>query len=1131
MSIRGLFRYRNKNLDGLHVNKRNFNGLDMNNNNSFINFHDDAMDNHNNNSFEVSIIDTVNVDLCMVITFNTKVHDKMKVLMLSNTISMYEALRPRVKCFLVNTNNNLNVSDSDELGNVKWPWEKLEPPDTNKYGTPLFMSLIKRVEMACIGVPLLAYANADILFDKVEIFRTLDILLKWNRGGSEFIGVGRRSNHDLTGVLDSRDVTRVNSELFVDVAQDYFILSRGIIGKLFDSLPSYVIGRRAYDNAIVDWAYHEKCLIDLTETLTALHQTTSDGNYAGHSDKNHDKEYNVQLPNAMYDHGSTGYAQISSQKSASGGAIVIVHKDTLNVVAEIKESKLPGDIEFTVRGNPVTSLPSPLLVTFGNMAYKEMLGSMVCNFMLFPPMNSQLLVLVTDKELAKYLESLDSDIIIGYYHDDIQDRHDYDTPNYVRLMLLRGQLLVKLLGDRVVIWLEADVGYYENLLNHPKIPDSSTDITFVWDGQGYNGGFIRFAATSRALEFYSKLVEKMKRGIERGDFTNDQTILNDMISTFNISFNMLDECMFRTGAYYTKDHGPAMQKKCKGIRPVVQLHNWIVGTQRKIEMAKEHNMWFVDDESQTLKCKQRDLKLIVMTMDRQKSLDRLLKSVTTAAYPENARIDLQVSVDHKVGEVHDVDTMKFLNSFQWPYGVFEVIAWEEPKGIFGQWVDSWPCELYKSDLYKAVILLEDDLEVSPIYFDWFTNAHRVYASANLGAVTGMRASLVAQEGVQLSASELVPDGIEVFAYRLIATWSMSPTYNSWKDFRKWVKVAKADPNFDPVVDGTVPGQWYRDFKAHGNEAGMWEIWYMKFMHDQGLYTLYPWVDNGTSTIVCNWREKGLHFSGNDVSRDYPLALALPGGILTQTFVPYVDWGLAFYYCLTEFPYGGNSNQILAIVWGQKRAMQKHKYLRLSTRRQSFPPGWAHLVEHWDELFDKDAIPLFLMDGVDDERCAERVSMESTYLDMMDMRAANVTLPIPRYELRDRVEKDQRQKSVSVHGRSLDGYCDSAGYLCSTIMTDTSRVVDMCDYSEPRIRKLFDIHDESVSITLFTDGQNEAAIRTYGVVDDRPFFEQLWAMVMSPRHIGNPKSSMDFLIHMWRRQLGVPGVMEPVDCYQ
>ena len=661
-----------------------------------------------------------------------------------------------------------------------------------------------------------------------------------------------------------------------------------------------------------------------------------------------------------------------------------------------QDPSLPRDIQFTVRGRPASSLPSPLLVTFGNMAYKEMLASMVCNLMLFPPINAHLLVLATDRKLASYLEALDSDIIIGFYPHEIQDRHDYDTPNYVRLMLLRGQLLVKLLGPRVVMWLEADAAYHENLLNHPKLADASTDLVFMWDGPVYNGGFIRFAATRAARDFYALIVDRMERGIPRGDFTNDQVILNELAaaSAANASFAVLDECTFRAGTYYTEGHGPAMRERCRGTRPVVQLHNWIVGTPRKIAMAKENNMWFVDDDAPTPACRQRDLKLIVMTMDRPKSLERLLNSATAADYPDGARVDVQVSVDRRPGQDHDAETMHFLSSYQWGRGVFEVVAWKDPKGIFGQWVDSWPCELYRPDLYRGVILLEDDLELSPAYFQWFASAHRAYASPNLGAVTGMRAGLVAQQGARMSVSELVPAGVQVFAYRLIATWSMSPTHDSWKRFRAWVRVAKADPGFDPAVDGTVPGQWYRDFRAQGTESGMWEAWYMRFMHDQGLYTLYPWVEDGAKAIVCNWREKGLHFTGGDASPDYPLAQSLPEGMLTQTFVPYVDWGLAFYHCLTGYLHGGDSNQSLALAWGQERARENLKFLRLSTLQTSMQPR-LHLTDHWPELFDKGAMPFFLMDGVDDERCATRASMEATYMDMLLARAANVTPGAPQ----------------------------------------------------------------------------------------------------------------------------------------
>ena len=51
----------------------------------------------------------------------------------------------------------------------------------------------------------------------------------------------------------------------------------------WSTLPPYVIGRRAYDNALVDWAFHNAVLVDATETIKAVHQTLADGNSAGHS--------------------------------------------------------------------------------------------------------------------------------------------------------------------------------------------------------------------------------------------------------------------------------------------------------------------------------------------------------------------------------------------------------------------------------------------------------------------------------------------------------------------------------------------------------------------------------------------------------------------------------------------------------------------------------------------------------------------------------------------------------------------------------------------------------------------------------------------------------------------------------
>ena len=247
--------------------------------------------------------------LCVALTFPAhRTDDPLKRLAHQNTARMYAALWPRVRAFAKDAIEGLAPLS--------------EAPATNAHGTPLLSSLLERVRDACPRAPLVGYANADILFDG-GLLTTLDALLRWN--APAFLAVGRRRNHPLRDVLTIDNVSAADGELFVEVAQDYFLMPRGVVDALRASLPPYVIGRRAYDNALNDWAFHRAFLVDLTDTVTALHQTTADGNYAGHSPRNADMEYNVQLPGATYDHGATTHAQYATVR-LPGGAVAVRRK-------------------------------------------------------------------------------------------------------------------------------------------------------------------------------------------------------------------------------------------------------------------------------------------------------------------------------------------------------------------------------------------------------------------------------------------------------------------------------------------------------------------------------------------------------------------------------------------------------------------------------------------------------------------------------------------------------------------------------------------------------------------------------------------------------------------------------------
>ena len=86
--------------------------------------------------------------------------------------------------------------------------------------------------------------------------------------------------------------------MFQTNALDYFITTHS--GYPWRSIPNFVVGRVGYDNWLVVTAIRRNIsVIDATLTLSALHQTGLDGNFAGHTYKE-SGERNVNLKMAGY---------------------------------------------------------------------------------------------------------------------------------------------------------------------------------------------------------------------------------------------------------------------------------------------------------------------------------------------------------------------------------------------------------------------------------------------------------------------------------------------------------------------------------------------------------------------------------------------------------------------------------------------------------------------------------------------------------------------------------------------------------------------------------------------------------------------------------------------------------------
>lgn len=126
------------------------------------------------------------------------------------------------------------------------------------------------------------YMNCDLLFHS-SFFKSLHYISSLQESGKlkeKVMIMGRRYNvnvdlgNNLTDYhLKEFDQHIMNetqfSDLFISVAQDYFIYNRGVLD--LSSIPDLVIGRNGYDNYLVNFCHSNKIpIIDISQSGTII---------------------------------------------------------------------------------------------------------------------------------------------------------------------------------------------------------------------------------------------------------------------------------------------------------------------------------------------------------------------------------------------------------------------------------------------------------------------------------------------------------------------------------------------------------------------------------------------------------------------------------------------------------------------------------------------------------------------------------------------------------------------------------------------------------------------------------------------------------------------------------------------
>ncbi|MFZ1745611.1 MAG: glycosyltransferase family A protein [Nitrospirales bacterium] len=228
--------------------------------------------------------------------------------------------------------------------------------------------------------------------------------------------------------------------------------------------------------------------------------------------------------------------------------------------------------------------------------------------------------------------------------------------------------------------------------------------------------------------------------------------------------------------------------------------------------------------------------IVVVSYNRPIALRRLLESLDAATYTE--AVDLVVSVDFGgASAVADI-----ANSFIWKYGTKKVILREQNLGLHKHIL---ACGQLSAE-YGSIVLLEDDLYVSPAFYQYGVQALNFYQHDS--RIAGI--SLYAHNFVHTSDDWYpffpVKDKCDVYFMQHPSSSGQAWTDRQWGRFMEWYRQCDKGNGLRNLPE-TIAA-W---------PESSWKKYFNSYMIAQEKFFVYPYISLST-----NFGESGEHMVKN-----------------------------------------------------------------------------------------------------------------------------------------------------------------------------------------------------------------------------------------------------------------------------
>lgn len=171
--------------------------------------------------------------------------------------------------------------------------------------------------------------------------------------------------------------------------------------------------------------------------------------------------------------------------------------------------------------------------------------------------------------------------------------------------------------------------------------------------------------------------------------------------------------------------------------------------------------------------------VVISTYNRPHSLERLLAAVRSAHYPAKTDVPLVISIDLGQKE-HDSHVRAIAEHFDWPFGYKRVIYQPEHLGVERHYF----CCGELTQAYEAIIYLEDDLFVSPVYYYFASQALSYYESDD--RIAGVCLYSLWFNGYTQQPFVPLMDDSDAFFLQIPYTQGQAFTRSQWQPFSAWL---------------------------------------------------------------------------------------------------------------------------------------------------------------------------------------------------------------------------------------------------------------------------------------------------------------------------------------------------------